>query len=379
MEDYIDFGVVFRIDDLDSGVFYIGETTNKESWDSGYMGTGSDKWQKDIRLKPNDINAHRYKRSILREGFNSKMALYKTELEEILVYAEYVGGLLRITNPSCKKCEDSYKSYEYIRQFSRIDIKGLRLGLNMEWEKISSIERAYESLGKNLFSYDEYIEDYELNIDLKNNFKSAKNNFISAVKENAIDEELIKIDNWSEYISKFMKNLASFTEGELASYETRKITKNELEEKLNNINSHLNNVSDIKAIRKTLDSENKIRFILLFKNEEYTQKFYEAQRLLKAKRILETVKIRNTWKTNNSNKGISTIVKCIKDNKEYFFELKFHTSDSFNNEKAIKECYDIIRDRENYSDEEREKADDKQYELANSLNVPPGVFEIQSF
>lgn len=121
MEDYIDFGVVFRIDDLDSGVFYIGETTNKESWDSWYMGTESDKWQNylkkhpDIRLKPNNTNAHRYKRSILREGFNSKMALYKAELEEILGYAEYVDGLLRITDPLCKNVkthiQGSYKTY----------------------------------------------------------------------------------------------------------------------------------------------------------------------------------------------------------------------------------------------------------------------------
>lgn len=92
-EDCIKFGIVFRIDDLDSGAFYIGETTIKEKWDNDYLGSGSNKWRNHLKkhppinTNPNNLNAHHYKRTILHRNIHSKKLLYDLELKEILKYS----------------------------------------------------------------------------------------------------------------------------------------------------------------------------------------------------------------------------------------------------------------------------------------------------
>lgn len=43
-ELYFPFGIVYKITDLNTGQFYIGETTSQKSWNKGYMGSGK-KWK----------------------------------------------------------------------------------------------------------------------------------------------------------------------------------------------------------------------------------------------------------------------------------------------------------------------------------------------
>lgn len=84
---YYPFGVVYRTDDLDDGVFYIGLCENKQSWDCGYLGSGSG--IKEHLLKhPNKAiyketeSSHRYRRIILHVCEDPETAR-KLECKEI--------------------------------------------------------------------------------------------------------------------------------------------------------------------------------------------------------------------------------------------------------------------------------------------------------
>lgn len=44
----LEFGVLYRIEDLDDEKFYIGVTTSKRNWDTGYMGPGT-RWNNHLR------------------------------------------------------------------------------------------------------------------------------------------------------------------------------------------------------------------------------------------------------------------------------------------------------------------------------------------
>lgn len=107
-EDYIEFGIVYRIDDLDDGSFYIGQTTLKKKWDNGYLGSGKPKRHKHKNmyppkhLYPDHPNAHEYKRTILYKDIKSKNKLNELELKEILKYStqdEY--GIWKVSDPNC--------------------------------------------------------------------------------------------------------------------------------------------------------------------------------------------------------------------------------------------------------------------------------------
>lgn len=107
-DSYLPFSVVYRIDDSDSGVFYIGETTSELSWNNGYMGSGSSKWQNhlkshpDIKYFPDAAGAHHYKRTILASGFATPKELFDAELKEIKKYAEVdSNGKWKIADVNC--------------------------------------------------------------------------------------------------------------------------------------------------------------------------------------------------------------------------------------------------------------------------------------
>lgn len=87
MLDDLDFGVVFKATDLNTGRFYIGETTVKEKWDSGYMGSGK-KWTEWYLSHPN----HEYIVEPLHYENESLDNLYNKEVEEIRTYAELING-----------------------------------------------------------------------------------------------------------------------------------------------------------------------------------------------------------------------------------------------------------------------------------------------
>lgn len=72
------FGLVYRVDDLTDGSFYIGKCESKKSWDGGYTGSGR-YWNSHKHKHPD----HLYKRTVLKDNFGSKKEIYEYELQEI--------------------------------------------------------------------------------------------------------------------------------------------------------------------------------------------------------------------------------------------------------------------------------------------------------
>lgn len=74
---YFPFGIVYKVTDVDTGEFYIGQTLSKLKWDNGYIGSGT-LWQRHV----NKYKYHTYKREILYSA-KEPLDMYKREQEEI--------------------------------------------------------------------------------------------------------------------------------------------------------------------------------------------------------------------------------------------------------------------------------------------------------
>ena len=91
---YFPFGIVYRIDDLDDGSFYIGKCEVKEKWEAGYFGSGRPKWGNHLNAHPNieeqpdNPNAHHYKRTIIGDNFKTPKEMFDYESKEIRKYFE---------------------------------------------------------------------------------------------------------------------------------------------------------------------------------------------------------------------------------------------------------------------------------------------------
>ena len=75
---YYPFSVVYRIDDLDDGKFYVGMCEVEESWNDGYLGSGN-RWQRHCHAH----ESHKYKRTVLKENFSVPLETRNFELQEI--------------------------------------------------------------------------------------------------------------------------------------------------------------------------------------------------------------------------------------------------------------------------------------------------------
>lgn len=101
------FGLVYRVDDLTDGSFYIGMTESKSSWDSGYLGSGI-RWGRHLGKHPdksipqnrNNPQAHQYKRTILKQDFNTPKDTRNFESEQIKKFVKEVDGH-RIFDDKC--------------------------------------------------------------------------------------------------------------------------------------------------------------------------------------------------------------------------------------------------------------------------------------
>lgn len=76
-------GVVYKITDLETGQFYIGETQRK-NWDKGYMGSGTH-WVNHCNKYPE----HNYKREIIYDNIKDYNELYDLEVNEIRKYCAF--------------------------------------------------------------------------------------------------------------------------------------------------------------------------------------------------------------------------------------------------------------------------------------------------
>ena len=75
---YYPFSVVYRVDDLTDGKFYVGMCEVEESWNDGYTGSGG-RWGNHKNVHKD----HKYKRTILKENFSTPLDTRSFELQEI--------------------------------------------------------------------------------------------------------------------------------------------------------------------------------------------------------------------------------------------------------------------------------------------------------
>ena len=85
VDSYFPCGIVYKITDLDTGKFYIGETFKREAFEAGeYNGSGN-KWSEYFKKYKDQ---HTFKREILKSDFDTPKDLYKYEIEEIHKYCD---------------------------------------------------------------------------------------------------------------------------------------------------------------------------------------------------------------------------------------------------------------------------------------------------
>lgn len=97
---YFPFSILYRIDDLTDNTFYIGETTNADEWENGYLGSGGI-WTRHRKAHPEHI----YQRTVIEEGFSTPRALYEAEEKEIRKYSTCLDqeqDIWKVTDPKCK-------------------------------------------------------------------------------------------------------------------------------------------------------------------------------------------------------------------------------------------------------------------------------------
>lgn len=101
---YYPFSVVYRMDDLTDGSFYIGLCESQRSWENNYMGSGK-RWVSHCRAH----NDHKFKRTILKANFMTPAELREAEYTEINKYViEREGHIIRkakgkLLNLQCSK------------------------------------------------------------------------------------------------------------------------------------------------------------------------------------------------------------------------------------------------------------------------------------
>lgn len=83
VDSYFPCGIVYKITDIDTGKFYIGETFKAEDFRTGkYNGSGN-KWTQYFKMYK---GSHTFKREILKDDFLSPRELYDYEKNEIQKY-----------------------------------------------------------------------------------------------------------------------------------------------------------------------------------------------------------------------------------------------------------------------------------------------------
>lgn len=75
---YYPFSVVYRVDDLDDGSFYIGMCESEINWNEGYKGSGS-RWSRHLHAHPD----HNYLRKVIKSNFKTPIDTRKFEKSEI--------------------------------------------------------------------------------------------------------------------------------------------------------------------------------------------------------------------------------------------------------------------------------------------------------
>lgn len=87
VDSYFPEGIVYKITDLDTGKFYIGETLKQDEFVNGIYNGSGNKWTKYYN-KYKDL--HNFKREILKKKFKTPKELYEFEVNEIRKYCNKI-------------------------------------------------------------------------------------------------------------------------------------------------------------------------------------------------------------------------------------------------------------------------------------------------
>lgn len=87
VDSYFPSGIVYKITDLDTGKFYIGETLKQDEFVNGIYNGSGNKWLKYYN-KYKDL--HNFKREILKKKFKTPKELYEFEVNEIRKYCNKI-------------------------------------------------------------------------------------------------------------------------------------------------------------------------------------------------------------------------------------------------------------------------------------------------
>ncbi len=87
VDSYFPSGIVYKITDLDTGKFYIGETLKQDEFVNGIYNGSGNKWTKYYN-KYKDL--HNFKREILKKKFKTPKELYEFEVNEIRKYCNKI-------------------------------------------------------------------------------------------------------------------------------------------------------------------------------------------------------------------------------------------------------------------------------------------------
>lgn len=93
---YYPFSVVYRVDDLDDGSFYIGMCESEINWNDGYKGSGS-RWSRHLHTHPD----HNYLRKVIKSNFKTPIdtrRFEKSEIEKVINYNNNLSLSVKMQN-----------------------------------------------------------------------------------------------------------------------------------------------------------------------------------------------------------------------------------------------------------------------------------------
>ena len=87
VDSYFPSGIVYKITDLDTGKFYIGETLKQDEFINGIYNGSGNKW---VKYYNKYKDTHSFKREILKKEFKTPKELYEFEVNEIRKYCNKI-------------------------------------------------------------------------------------------------------------------------------------------------------------------------------------------------------------------------------------------------------------------------------------------------
>lgn len=234
-----------------------------------------------------------------------------------------------------------------------------------------------------------YIDDYERNEHYLRSIQcaiddvaGARKCISDAVLEFAIDDVWTQARENEEVVYEAVRAAAASAGAELTGTEYRLKTRDSLSRKI--AKEAASDMGAAAVGRRLVWGEvagsvgDALRFTMLLPFVGFVDAYRRAESALSGAGFKFTG-VRNTFANENSSyRGINTNI--VHDATNYRFEVQFHTAKSFNvKENEAHAYYEVTRDPKNDGTPEYAESMEKQRELFDSIPIPDGVEEIESF